>query len=125
MNMKKIKLSLICLLFLAVRMNAFSQAVLVEKVERKPGEFNISYEKWKLPNGLTVYIHEDHSDPIAHVEVTYRVGSDRETPGKSGFAHFFEHMMFQGSDHVADEEHFRIISEAGGNMNGTTDRDRT
>jgi zinc protease len=123
--MNKLKLFVTCLLLLAVRMNVFSQAELVEKVDRKPGELNISYEKWKLPNGLTLYIHEDHSDPIAHIEVTYRVGSNRETPGKSGFAHFFEHMMFQGSDHVADEEHFRIVSEAGGTMNGTTDRDRT
>src|SRR5690606_23414844 len=49
----------------------------------------------------------------------------RETPGKSGFAHFFEHMMFQGSDHVDDEEHFKIVSSAGGTMNGTTNRDRT
>jgi zinc protease len=59
------------------------------------------------------------------VEVTYHVGSARETPGKSGFAHFFEHMMFQGSLHVADEEHFKIVQGAGGTMNGTTSSDRT
>ena len=53
------------------------------------------------------------------------MGSAREEIGKSGFAHFFEHMMFQGSDNVADEEHFKIVSEAGGNLNGTTNRDRT
>ncbi len=99
--------------------------VLLEKVTAKPGELVIAYEKWRLPNGLTVFIHEDHSDPIAHVEVTYHVGSARETPGKSGFAHFFEHMMFQGSDHVADEEHFKLVQTAGGNMNGTTNHDRT
>lgn len=99
--------------------------VLLEKVEAKPGELLIGYEKWRLPNGLTIFIHEDHSDPIAHIEVTYHVGSARETPGKSGFAHFFEHMMFQGSDHVADEEHFKIVQTAGGNMNGTTNHDRT
>ncbi len=70
-------------------------------------------------------MHEDSSDPLVHVDVTYHVGSAREEAGKSGFAHFFEHMMFQGSEHVADEEHFKIITEAGGNLNGTTNSDRT
>lgn len=102
-----------------------NQPQLVEKVTAKPGELVIPYEKWRLPNGLTVIVHEDHSDPIVHVDVTYHVGSARETSGKSGFAHFFEHMMFQGSDHVADEEHFKIVQGAGGDMNGTTNRDRT
>jgi zinc protease len=102
-----------------------NQPQLLEKVTAKPGELIIAYEKWQLPNGLILYIHEDHSDPIVHVDVTYHVGSARETPGKSGFAHFFEHMMFQGSEHVADEEHFKIVEGAGGDMNGTTNRDRT
>ncbi|HRG93355.1 MAG TPA: insulinase family protein, partial [Chitinophagaceae bacterium] len=88
-------------------------------------ELVIPYEKYVLPNGLTLIIHEDHSDPIVHVDVTYHVGSAREEIGKSGFAHFFEHMMFQGSDHVADEQHFKIVSDAGGTLNGTTNRDRT
>jgi zinc protease len=114
----------------AIQLNAQAPATpsgpqLLEKVTTKPGELNISYEKWRLPNGLTIFIHEDHSDPVAHVEVTYHVGSARETAGKSGFAHFFEHMMFQGSDHVADEEHFKIVEGAGGRMNGTTNHDRT
>jgi zinc protease len=78
-----------------------------------------------VPNGLTLVIHEDHSDPIAYVDVTYHVGSNREQVGRSGFAHFFEHMMFQGSDHVADEEHFKTVSEAGGTLNGSTNFDRT
>lgn len=102
-----------------------NQPVQLEKVTAQPGELVIPYEKWRLPNGLVIIIHEDHSDPIVHVDVTYHVGSARETPGKSGFAHFFEHMMFQGSDHVADEEHFKIVQGAGGQMNGTTNRDRT
>ncbi|MFA6260156.1 MAG: pitrilysin family protein [Bacteroidia bacterium] len=109
----------------AAAVDPATQPQLVEKVTAKPGEMIISYEKWKLPNGLQVIVHEDHSDPIAHVEVTYHVGSARETPGKSGFAHFFEHMMFQGSEHVQDEEHFKIVEGAGGDMNGTTNRDRT
>jgi zinc protease len=98
---------------------------LVEKVERKGDEMVIPYEKYVLDNGLTLVIHEDHSDPIVHLDVTYHVGSARELPGRSGFAHFFEHMMFQGSEHVADEQHFKIITEAGGDLNGTTNSDRT
>lgn len=62
---------------------------------------------------------------MVHVDVTYHVGSAREELKKSGFAHFFEHMMFQGSENVADEEHFKIITDAGGTLNGTTNRDRT
>jgi zinc protease len=88
-------------------------------------DYDIAYEVWELDNGLTIIVHEDVSDPMVHVEVTYHVGSNREQIGITGFAHFFEHMMFQGSDNVGDDEHFKIISESGGTMNGTTNRDRT
>ncbi len=98
---------------------------LIEKVEKAESGLSIPYEKYVLDNGLTVLIHEDHSDPIVHVDVTYHVGSAREEPFRSGFAHFFEHMMFQGSDNVADEEHFKTVSESGGTLNGTTNKDRT
>ena len=103
----------------------FSQAKLVETVTGKSDELIIPYQKYVLPNGLTVLLTEDHSDPLVHVDVTYHVGSAREEIGKSGFAHFFEHMMFQGSDNVADEQHFKIISGAGGTLNGSTNQDRT
>src|SRR5215211_5383856 len=100
--------------FFMVTFPAFAQTKLVEKITRKADELIIPYEKYILPNGLTLIVHEDHSDPVVHVDVTYHVGSAREEIGKSGFAHFFEHMLFQGSDNVADEQHFKIVSDAGG-----------
>ena len=120
----KQKLLMLVAFVLAVT-TAFSQARLVEKVTKKGNELVIPYEKYVLPNGLTLIVHEDNSDPVVHVDVTYHVGSGREELGKSGFAHFFEHMLFQGSDNVADEEHFKIVTEAGGTLNGSTNRDRT
>lgn len=101
------------------------KAKLLQTVSKKGNEIVIPFQRYQLPNGLNLIIHEDHSDPVVHIDMTYHVGSNREQPGRSGFAHFFEHMMFQGSDHVADEEHFRIVTESGGTLNGTTNLDRT
>ncbi|PKH57427.1 peptidase M16 [Shewanella sp. Choline-02u-19] len=98
---------------------------LLESVSFSGQDVGIPYRKYELANGLTVILHEDHSDPLVHVDVTYHVGSGRELVGRSGFAHLFEHMMFQGSEHVADEQHFKMVTEAGGNLNGTTNTDRT
>lgn len=100
-------------------------ATLLEEVRPESDEIVIPYSKYRLANGLTVILHEDKSDPLVHVDVTYHVGSAREEAQRSGFAHFFEHMMFQGSAHVGDDEHFKIVTEAGGRMNGTTNNDRT
>lgn len=116
---------LILSLLLLVGSGILPAQKLVEQVAKKGDEIIIPYKKYVLDNGLTVIIHEDHSDPIVHVDVTYHVGSAREELGRSGFAHFFEHMMFQGSDNVADEEHFSIVTESGGTLNGTTNSDRT
>jgi zinc protease len=116
-------LSLLSLLLLPA--GAQAEAKLIEQVQVEPGKVVIPYSKYVLPNGLTVIIHEDHSDPLVHVDVTYHVGSAREEVGKSGFAHFFEHMMFQGSDHVGDDQHFKIVTESGGRLNGSTNPDRT
>ncbi|HNP49838.1 MAG TPA: pitrilysin family protein, partial [Bacteroidia bacterium] len=124
--MKTVKFISQCILvFLCILTGkAIAQPQLLEKVEAGSG-MSIPFEKWKLNNGLTIIVHEDHSNPLVTVRITYHVGSARESIGKSGFAHFFEHMMFEGSDHVKDKEHFKIISEQGGTMNGNTERDVT
>ncbi|HKX54762.1 MAG TPA: pitrilysin family protein, partial [Xanthomonadales bacterium] len=98
---------------------------LVEEYAGGDAELSVHYSKYRLDNGLTVILHEDHSDPMVHVDVAYHVGSNREEPGRSGFAHFFEHMMFEGSKNVAEGAHGKIISNAGGSLNGTTNSDRT
>jgi zinc protease len=86
---------------------------------------DIPYEKHVLPNGLTVVIHEDHKAPVAAVNLWYHVGSKDEKPGKTGFAHLFEHLMFNGSEHFNDE-FFRPLEKAGATkVNGTTWLDRT
>ena len=88
-------------------------------------QVNIKFEQYKLGNGLTVLLHEDHSAPVTAVVAMYHVGSKNEKPKRTGFAHLFEHMMFQGSEHVADDEHFKLLQEVGANINGTTNEDRT
>lgn len=123
--MKNIKTALLLLTAFVLPVLTFAETKLIEKVVKKANEIVIPYEKYQLDNGLILIVHEDHSDPIVHVDVTYHVGSAREQEGRSGFAHFFEHMMFQGSEHVGDEEHFKTVNNAGGLMNGTTNSDRT
>jgi zinc protease len=86
---------------------------------------NLEYEKYELNNGLQVILHQNKNLPIVAVNLWYRVGSSYEQRGKTGLAHLFEHMMFQGSQNVPKEMHFRFIQEAGGNLNGSTSFDRT
>jgi zinc protease len=86
----------------------------------------LEFEKYALPNGLEVILSEDHRLPRVAVNLWYHVGPANEAPGRTGFAHLFEHMMFQGSKHVPGDGHFRITEAAGGSdINGTTDFDRT
>jgi zinc protease len=90
-----------------------------------PGAIDIPYKKMVLENGLTVIVHEDHKAPIAAVNVWYHVGSKNEKPGKSGFAHLFEHLMFNGSENF-NKDYFKALESIGAtDLNGTTNNDRT
>ncbi|MBM4119239.1 insulinase family protein, partial [bacterium] len=84
----------------------------------------LEFEHYELPNGLDVILHVDRSTPIVGVNVWYHVGSKNERPGRTGFAHLFEHMMFQGSQHY-DDDYFLPLEKAGGQVNGSTTEDRT
>ncbi len=95
------------------------------QTQKKDTDISIQIEKYKLPNGLTVVLNVDKSDPIAALAVYYHVGSSREVPGKTGFAHLFEHMMFQRSENVPEDTYFKNIQGAGGTLNGSTTQDRT
>jgi len=85
----------------------------------------IPIDRFTLPNGLRVVLSEDHSNPVVAVNLWYNVGSRNEVPGKTGFAHLFEHLMFQGSQNVPDTQHMGHIERAGGSVNGSTWLDRT
>jgi predicted Zn-dependent peptidase len=85
----------------------------------------VDFKETTLKNGLRVITVEDHSAPVVAVSITYNVGSRNERQGRTGFAHLFEHMMFKGSENVGSGEHFLLVFNNGGNMNGTTNEDRT
>ena len=98
---------------------------LIEKINQTDEKITINYEKYKLNNGLTLLLHQDNTIDTVEVNITYNVGSKNEELGKTGFAHFFEHMMFQGSKNVGDDQHFKIVTQAGGSLNGSTSKDIT
>jgi zinc protease len=101
---------------LAVAPSAFAQTA--TKIE-------LPYTQFTLPNGLTVILHEDHSVPLVSTNMWYHVGSAREKPGRTGFAHLFEHLMFMGSGHVKPGEFDDWLEGVGGTNNGSTENDRT
>ncbi|HTO15593.1 MAG TPA: pitrilysin family protein [Edaphocola sp.] len=86
---------------------------------------NIKFTEYDLPNGLHVILHEDHNTPIVNVSVMYHVGSKNEDPKRTGFAHFFEHLMFEGSENIGRGEYFKMIQANGGVLNANTSHDRT
>jgi zinc protease len=90
------------------------------------GDPKVPMERYLLANGLEVVLHQDRTVPLAYISVWYHVASGDETPGKSGFAHLFEHMMFQGSTHVGEDKHFEVLKKIGASsINGSTNTDRT
>src|SRR5204863_8860499 len=90
-----------------------------------PRNVRVDFKETTLKNGLRVITVEDPAAPVIAVSVTYNVGSRNERPGRTGFAHLFEHMMFKGSENVGSGEHFLLVFNNGGTMNGTTNEDRT
>lgn len=94
-------------------------------VEAMSQKKKIEFTEYDLDNGLHVILHQDNSTPIVTVSVLYHVGSKNEPPGRKGFAHFFEHLMFEGSPNIERGEYFKIIQGAGGQLNANTSNDRT
>jgi predicted Zn-dependent peptidase len=86
---------------------------------------NIKFTEYNLPNGLHVILHEDHATPIVAVSVMYHVGSKNEDPQRTGFAHFFEHLLFEGSENIKRGEYMKLVQAAGGQLNANTTQDRT
>ncbi len=121
MNHRKTALSIFLALFMLAALVFFSQISAMAQVR----EIDIPYQKFVLDNGLTVIIHEDHKAPIVAVNIWYHVGSKNEKPGKTGFAHLFEHLMFNGSENYNDD-YFKPLEKVGAtDLNGTTSEDRT
>lgn len=119
--MKRLLVALFTFLLLASLTPGFTQS----KTKPASGDLKIDYEKYTLPNGLDVILHKDASDPIIAVAILFNVGSNREKPGRTGFAHFFEHMLFQNSENVGKGNFFKTIEELGGEFNGGTWQDGT
>ncbi len=120
--MKSFPKSLAALAFAA----CVTAATSVRAQEAKLKLPEIKYETYTLPNGLKVITHEDHRLPLVAVDLWYHVGPLNERPGRTGFAHLFEHMMFEGSEHVGEKAHIKFVQGAGAtDVNGTTDFDRT
>ena len=108
----------------ALLVGGFLMATQLARAE-EPKLPRVEFTDQKLENGLRVIIAVDRTAPVYGISVTYNVGSRNERPGRTGFAHLFEHMMFEGSENVGKGEHFILVFNNGGNMNGTTNEDRT
>src|SRR5437660_11015684 len=91
---------------------------------QQAAKLDVPYTQFTLPNGLHVILHEDHTVPLLTVNVWYHVGSAREKPGRTGFAHLFEHLMFEGSGHVKEGQFDELLEAAGATNNGSTENDR-
>tara|TARA_R110002073_G_scaffold14554_1_gene59314 strand:- start:91028 stop:93877 length:2850 start_codon:yes stop_codon:yes gene_type:complete len=117
--MTKFKLRSVILIF-ALTVFTFTSC------EKDTGDkLSVEFEKYELENGLQVILHQDKSDPIVSLAIQYDVGSNREKTGRTGFAHLFEHMLFQKSENVGEDQFFKIIQDLGGTLNGGTGKDAT
>jgi zinc protease len=110
---------------LAALLGAHAAAARPKPKARSAAAPRVAFSQYQLDNGLRVILAPDHSAPVIAISVTYDVGSRNERPGRTGFAHLFEHMMFQGSENVGRGEHPMLVGDNGGSMNGTTNQDRT
>ncbi len=110
---------------LAVMLSAAAPTACAQEAQTRDVRISVPYERFVLPNGLNVILHEDHSIPVVSVNMYYNVGSANEKPGRTGFAHLFEHLMFEGSGHVAEGKFDQWLEAAGGSNNGSTNTDRT
>lgn len=109
-----------------MKRNAFYGLLLgASLLTARPAAAKITFSEYTMPNGLHVILHEDHSTPIVAVSVMYHVGSKNEDPERTGFAHFFEHLLFEGSDNIKRGEYMKYIQAAGGQLNANTTQDRT
>src|SRR5687767_10890799 len=132
--MRRAKLALLLSLLLSIPLLAQSRPAQSPAAAASPpsasasapaAPLQVPYRQFKLANGLTVILHQDRSVPIVAVNVWYHVGSANEKPGRTGFAHLFEHLMFEGSKNVKEGEFDTFLEAAGGNNNGSTTNDRT
>ena len=118
MNRKPLSFRIMLLAVVAIVITACGKTGREDKL-------SLTYEKFTMPNGLQVVLHQDHSDPVISYAIMYHVGSSRETPGRTGFAHLFEHLLFSGSENVPNGVFDKVIENAGGSNNGFTSRDVT
>lgn len=122
-NLKSTVLAIASLFFLIISCkDSYNTEKSSTQIETK---LSIEFEKYQLDNGLDVVLHQDKSDPIVSLAVQYSVGSNREKAGRTGFAHLFEHMLFQESENVPQDQFFKKIQDAGGTLNGGTWKDGT
>ena len=108
-----------------MKRNIFLAGLLGATLSTGIASADIKYTEYDLPNGLHVILHEDHSTPIVAVSVMYHVGSKNEDPERTGFAHFFEHLLFEGSENIKRGEYMKLVQAAGGQLNANTTQDRT
>ena len=108
-----------------MRKTIFSLLTVISSYAASAQSVNIKFTEYDLPNGLHVILHEDHTIPTVAISVLYHVGSKNEDPTRTGFAHFFEHLLFEGSENIERGEYMKLVQNNGGVINANTSFDRT